>query len=152
LLDTNPVRRLVDVPLLNGAVNLGDLTTLASQASNGTPRVLERPGASLATPGIFLNPGGNSSTPVQVTAIAGVGTSGAIVTVQGLTSDGNLDLDAIPEGSVVPYPNPEFVITGDRGILMTAEVLDVAPSTPGDGSSVIGKFFVSNRQNFLRFS
>ena len=152
LTDTNPVRRLVNVPLLNGAVNIGELTTLASQASNGTPRVLERPGAALETPGVFLNPGGNSSTPVQVTAVSDVGTSGALVTVQGLTDNGNLDQNATPETSVVPFPNPEFVIVGDKGILMTAEVLDTTPSTPGDGSTEIGNFFVSNRQNFLRFS
>jgi len=149
---TNPLRRLVDVPLLNGAVNIGERSTLAAQASQGTPRVLERPGASLVTPGIFLNPGGNSSTPVEITSIVNPGTSGAIVTVQGLTDNGNLDLNAIPENSVVPYPNPEFVIVGDRGILMSAEVLDTNPSNPGDGSTRVGKFFVSNRQNFLRFT
>ena len=152
LSDTDPVRRLVNVPLLNGAVSLGNLTTLVSQASNTTPRILERPGATLETPGVFLNPGGNSSTPVQVTSITDVGTSGAIATVQGLTDNGDLDQSATPESDVTPFPNPEFIIVGDKGILMTAEVLDTTPTTPGDGSTTIGSFFVSNRQNFLRFS
>jgi len=89
---------------------------------------------------------------VQVTAITNVGTSGAIVTVQGLTDNGNLDQSAIPEGDVTPFPNPEFIIVGDKGILMTAEVLSTNPTTPGDGSTRVGSFFVSNRQNFLRFS
>lgn len=149
--DTNPLRRLVDVPLLNGAVNVGELTTLAAQANQGTPRVLERPGFDLATPGIFLNPGGNSSTPVQVISVANVGTSGALVSVQALLDNGDVDKNAAVRTDVVPFPNREFVIVGDKGVLMTAAVLDT-DSGPGTGTEQVGLFFLSNRQNFLRFS
>lgn len=149
--DTDPVRRLVDVPLLNGAVNVGELTTLATQANQGTPRVLERPDVSLVTPGIYLNPGGNSSTPVQVISVSDVGTSGAIVTVQELLDNGDRNTAAAVQTGVVPIPNPEFVIVGDKGTLMTSAVLDT-DSSPGTGTEEVGLFFVSNRQNFLRFS
>lgn len=149
--DTDPLRRLVDVPLLNGAVNVGELTTLAAQANQGTPRVLERPGTSLVTPGIYLNPGGNSSTPVQVTAVSNVGTSGALVTVQALLDNGDRNTAGAIQTDVVPFPNAEFVIVGDKGVLMTAAVLDT-DSGAGEGTEQVGLFFLSNRQNFLRFS
>jgi hypothetical protein len=149
--DTNPLRRLVDVPLLNGAVNVGELTTLASQANNSTPRVLERPDLTLTTPGVFLNPGGNSSTPVQVISVDNVGTSGALVSVKNLLDNGDVDQNAVTETDIVPVPNPEFVIVGDKGILMNAAVLDT-DSSPGTGTEQVGKFFLSNRQNFIRFS
>lgn len=146
---TNPLRRLVDVPLLNGAVAVGDFTTLASQANKGTPRVLERPGSTLVTPGIFLNPGGNSSLPVQVIAVTDPGTSGAIVSVQRLTDTGDLDSNAEITTGVRPIPHPEFVITGDKGVFLSATVLDTG-STPG--ATEVGNYFMSNRQSFVKFS
>ncbi len=149
---TNPLRRLVDVPLLNGAVNIGELTTLAAQADNSTPRVLERPGIELTVPGIFLNPGGNSSSPAEVVSVSDVGTSGALVSVRRLTSDGDIDTAAPLETGVVPIPNPEFVIVGDKGTFLTATVLNTSSSNPGNGEESVGRFFFSNRQNFLRFS
>lgn len=151
IVDTNPLRRLVDVPLLNGAVNVGENSTLAAQASAGTPRVLERPASSLVTPGIFLNPGGNSSLPVEVVSIINPGTSGAILTVRKLVDRGDVDSNADLVEDVVPIPNAEFVIVGDQGVFLSSAVLDTTPSTPGDGSQEVGKFFMSNRQNFIKF-
>lgn len=150
--NTDPVRRLVDVPLLNGAVNVGERTTLVARADSGTPRVLARPGSDLNIDGVFLNPGGNSSSPAEVVSITNPGTSGAIVTIQRLTSDGNRDTAATLEINVVPLPNPEFVIVGDKGTFLTATVLSTTPSLPGTGEETVGRFFMSNRQNFLRFS
>ena len=149
---TDPLRRLVDVPLLNGAVNLGELSTLVAQASQGTPRILERPGSSLVTPGIFLNPGGNSSVPVEVISITDAGTSGALLTVQPLVDRGDVNTNAAITGSVVPIPNAEFVIVGDQGQFVGAAVLSTNPSTPGNGEQEIGNFFMSNRQNFIKFT
>lgn len=146
---TNPLRRLVDVPLLNGAVGVGDFTTLASEANTTTPRVLERPASTLNTPGIFLNPGGNSSLPVQVISISDPGTSGAIVVVQRLTDTGDLDSNAEITTGVVPIPNPEFIILGDQGVFLSSTVLDTGSSP---GATEVGRFFASNRQNFLKFS
>lgn len=150
--DTDPLRRLVDVPLLNGAVNVGERSTLAAQASQGTPRVLERPALSLVTPGIFLNPGGNSSIPVEVVSITDPGTSGALLNVQPLVDNGDRDTAASLTGSVVPLSNPEFVIIGDQGIYLSSAVLNTNPSVPGQGEQTIGNFFMSNRQNFLKFT
>jgi hypothetical protein len=107
IVDTNPLRRLVDVPLLNGAVNVGQNTTLAAQADASTPRVLKRPNATLVTPGIFLNPGGNSSVPSEVVSITDPGTSGAICTVRKLTDNGDIDQNATLETDVIPIPNAE---------------------------------------------
>ena len=150
--NTDPLRRLADVPLLNGAVSVGARTTLAAQADPSTPRVLQRPGAALAVPGIFLNPGGNTSSPVEVVSISDPGTSGAIVTVQPLADNGDLDTSATTTGSVVPLPNPEFVIVGDKGTFLTATALSTDPAFAGDGEVGVGQFFISNRQNFLRFT
>lgn len=150
--NTNPLRRLVDVPLLNGAVNIGERTTVVSRADNTTPRVLGRPDSALTIDGVFLNPGGNSASPVQVVAVTNPGTSGALVSVRLLTSNGNVNTAAPLLTGIVPIPNPEFVIVGDKGTFVTAAVLNTAPTTPGTGEQTIGRFFVSNRQNFLRFS
>jgi hypothetical protein len=152
ILDTNPLRRLVDIPLLNGAVNVGERSTLAAQASQATPRVLGRPGSSLTTPGVFLNPGGNASLPVQVTSISDPGTSGAIVTVKKLTDNGDVDQAATPETNVIPIPHPEFIIIGDKGVFLSTAVLNTDPDVPGTGEEQVGKFFFSNRQNFLKFT
>jgi hypothetical protein len=149
---TNPLRRLVDVPLLNGAVNVGDLTTLASRADNSTPRFLARPTASLNIDGIFLNPGGNVSTPVQIISITNPGTSGAIVSARKLLDNGDLDRNADLLTGIIPIPNPEFVITGDKGIFFSTSVLSTTPTVPGSAEQKVGRFFFSNRQNFLKFS
>jgi len=148
---TSPLRRLADVPLLNGAVSVGEFSTLAAQASQGTPRVLERPGSALAVPGVFLNPGGNSSLPVEIVSITDVGTSGAIVSVRKLTDNGDIDKNASLETNVVPIPHAEFVIVGDKGVFLSAAVLNTNSSSPGTGEEEVGKFFMSNRQNFIKF-
>lgn len=149
---TNPVRRLVDVPILNGAVNIGELTTLATRASNDTPRVLSRPTSELTIDGVFLNPGGNITTPVQVVSISNPGTSGAIVSVRELNSNGDINTAAELITGLRPIPNPEFVIVGDKGVFFSTSVLSTSPSLPGNGEETIGKFFMSNRQNFLKFT
>ncbi len=145
---SDPIRRLANVPLLNGAVSVGQNTTLVTDAQLSN-RFLERPGAPLEREGIFLNPGGNSSIPVQVISLTDAGTSGAIATVRPLTDDGNVDTTAAAVGSVVPIPNAEFVIVGDKGIFLSSTVLD-ADSDPA--AQTIGLFFMSNRQNFLKFT
>ncbi len=150
--NTNPLRRLIDVPLLNGAVSIGEFSTLAAEAAQGTPRVLERPGSSLSTPGIFLNPGGNSSVPVEVISISDPGTSGAILITQELTNNGDRDQNGTVQVDVIPVPNAEFVIIGDQGVFLSSAVLNTSPSVPGNGEQIVGKFFFSNRQNFIKFS
>jgi hypothetical protein len=150
--DTNPLRRLADVPLLNGAVNIGDKTTLAARADSSTPRVLKRPGSSLVIPGVFLNPGGNSSLPVEVVSITNPGTSGALLTIQKLVDRGDIDQAADLTTEVVPVGNAEFVLVGDQGVFVSAAVLNTTPTTPGDGSEEVGKFFLGNRQNFVKFT
>lgn len=149
---TNPLRRLVDVPLLNGAVNVGERTTLAARAGNSTKPFLSRPDSTLTKEGVFLNPGGNSSVPVQVISLTDAGTSGTLATVQPLTDVGDVDTAAATTGSVVPLPNAEFVIVGDKGQYVGSAVLSTSPSTPGNGEQVVGKFFMSNRQSFIKFS
>jgi hypothetical protein len=148
---TIPLRRLVDVPLLNGAVNVGANTTLVTRAGTTDP-FLARPGSSLNIDGVFLNPGGNSSVPVEIVSITDPGTSGALVTVQALTDNGDRNTAASLTGSVVPIPNPEFVIVGDQGTFLNSAVLNTNPTVPGTGEQEIGEFFVSNRQNFLKFT
>ena len=148
---TDPLRRLVDVPLLNGAVNVGERTTLVTRAG-GTNPFLSRPGSSLVVDGVFLNPGGNSSVPVQVVSVVNVGTSGALVSVQPLTDNGDVNTAATITGSVVPLPHPEFVIVGDKGQFVSSAVLATSPTTPGTGEQTVGSFFMSNRQNFIKFS
>ena len=148
---TDPLRRLVDVPLLNGAVNVGERTTLVTRAG-GTNPFLSRPGSSLVVDGVFLNPGGNSSVPVQVISVTDVGTSGALVGVQPLTDNGDVNTAATITGSVVPLPHPEFVIVGDKGQFVSSAVLETNPTTPGTGEQTVGSFFMSNRQNFIKFS
>lgn len=148
---TNPLRRLVDVPLLNGAVSVNERTTLVTRAGNTNP-FLSRPGSSLTIDGVFLNPGGNSSIPVQVISMSNPGTSGALATVRPLNDRGDVDTAAEVTGSVVPLPNPEFVIVGDKGQFVSAAVLSTTGSNPGDGEETVGKFFMSNRQNFIKFS
>jgi hypothetical protein len=150
--NTDPVRRLVDVPLLNGAVNIGELTTLVSEAGEATPRTLGRPETSLVIDGIYLNPGGSVTIPVQVISITNPGTSGAIVSVRELNSRGDVNTAATLVTGLIPIPFPEFVIVGDKGSLFSTAVLNVNPSTPGDGSEIVGNFFFSNRQNFLKFT
>ena len=150
--NTDPVRRLVDVPLLNGAVNIGELTTLASEAGEGTQRTLGRPGSELTIEGIYLNPGGNFTTPVQVVSITNAGTSDAIVAVRELNSNGDVNTAAELMTGLRPIPHPEFVIVGDKGVFFSTSVLNTSPSTPGDGSEIVGNFFLSNRQNFLKFT
>ena len=148
---TNPLRRLVDVPLLNGAVNVGERTTLVTRAGDTNP-FLSRPGLSLAIDGVFLNPGGNSSVPVQVISLTDAGTSGALASVQPLNDRGDVDSAAGITGSVVPLPNPEFVIVGDKGQFVSSAVLNTNPTTPGTGEQEVGSFFMSNRQNFIKFT
>ncbi len=149
--DTDPLRRLADVPLLNGAVNIGDKTTVVARADSSTPRVLKRPGTDLAVPGVFLNPGGNSSLPVEVVSVTNPGTSGAILSVRKLVDRGDIDQAADLETDVVPVGNAEFILVGDQGSLVIASVLNTTPTTPGDGSEEIGKFFIGNRQSFVKF-
>lgn len=147
---TDPLRRLVDVPLLNGAVNVGERTTLVARAGDTDPFLAT--GSSLVKDGVFLNPGGNSSVPVQVISLTDAGTSGAIASVQPLNDIGDVDTAADVTGSVVPLPNAEFVIVGDKGQFVSSAVLNTSPSTPGNGEQVVGKFFMSNRQHFIKFS
>ena len=68
-----------------------------------------------------------------------------------LVDRGDIDSNADLVEDVVPIPNAEFVIVGDQGVFLSSAVLDTTPSTPGDGSQEIGKFFMSNRQNFIKF-
>jgi len=152
ILDTNPLRRLVDVPLLNGAVNVGENTTVVSNASSNTPRVLKRPASTLVTAGVFLNPGGNSSVPVEVVSITNPGTSGAILSVRALVDRGDIDKNADLVTDVVPIPHAEFVIVGDQGVFLSSAILNTNGTVPGDGSREVGKFFMSNRQNFIKFT
>ncbi len=149
--NTIPLRRLVDVPLLNGAVNIGERSSLVVQAGTVNP-FLAREGASLNIAGVFLNPGGNSSVPVEVVSISDPGTSGALLNVQPLVDNGDRDTAAALTGSVVPIPNPEFVIVGDQGVYLASAVLNTTPSVPGGGEQQIGNFFMSNRQNFIKFA
>lgn len=148
---TNPLRRLVNVPLLNGAVNVGERTTLVTRAGNTSP-FLARPTSSLTIEGIFLNPGGNSSVPVQVISVTDPGTSGAIVSVQPLNDRGDVNTAAEVTGSVIPLPHAEFVIVGDKGQFVSAAVLSTNPSVPGNGEQTVGNYFMSNRQSFIKFS
>jgi len=149
--NTDPLRKLVDVPLLNGVISVGDKTTLATQAN--APVILSRPTSELTIDGVFLNPGGGStSIPVQVVSITNPGTSGALVNVQGLTDNGDVNTAASIVSGLVPIPFPHFIIVGDKGTFFQASVLNTNPTTPGDGSTATTKFFVSNRQNFVRFT
>jgi len=136
--NTDPLRRLADVPVLNnGSLTLGIKSTLATQAGLA-PRFLARPTADLAPQGVFLNPGGgNTSIPSQVVSILAAGTSQALISVKSLDSSGLLDSGASITGNLIGLPYGQFVQVGDKGLYLTA------------GS---GQYFFSNRETFLRFS
>ena len=89
---------------------------------------------------------------MQVISILNPGTSGAIVSVRELNSNGEVNTAAELVTGIRPMPHPEFVIVGDKGFFFSAAVLNTNPTTPGTGEEIIGKFFFSNRQNFLKFS
>jgi hypothetical protein len=148
--DTDPVRKLVDVPLLNGTILVGDKTTLATNA--GASVVLSRPGTPLTIDGIFMNPGGGGTIvrPVQITSLTSPGASGTLAVVQELTDNGDVNTAATLISGVLPVPFPQFIRVGDKGTFFTATVLDTT-TTPGDGSTISTKFFLSSRQNFTRF-
>lgn len=137
---TNPLRKLVDVPILNGTISIGSLTTLVSRADSSTPRVLSRPGASLTKDGVYINPGGGGtpSVPVGVISVSSPGTTSATVDVQTLQADGTVDPSGTTSTNITPVPFRQFVTSGDIGLLVTDDV----------GNN----FFVGNRQNFIRFS
>jgi hypothetical protein len=138
LQNTNPVRKLVDVPLLNGNITPGELTSIVAQADSSTPRVLSRPDTQLNIEGIYINPGGgNVAVPVIVTSVTSPGTSGALCSVRPLNSLGDEETAVAITGAVVPLPHPEFVIAGDKGTV-----------TRREGTN----FFMGNRQSFIRFS
>jgi hypothetical protein len=90
--------------------------------------------------------------PVEVVSITDPGTSGAILTVKPLVDRGDINKAADEITNVVPIPHAEFVIVGDKGVFLSSAVLNTNGTTPGDGSQEVGKFFMSNRQNFLKFT
>jgi hypothetical protein len=72
--------------------------------------------------------------------------------VRELNSNGDVNTAAELITNLRPIPNPEFVIVGDKGVFFSTAVLNTNPTTPGNGEEIIGKFFMSNRQSFLKFS
>jgi len=141
--DTNPRRKLVDIPLLNGAINIGDKTTLVANPGQQTGRILGRTGSSLTPSGVFLSGAASSVKPAEVTAVVSGGTSNAIATVQILDVSGVAAGDTF--GGVIPLPFAQFVQVGDKGIFTSVAV-------PSGSQEAFGQFFFSNRENFIKFS
>lgn len=138
---TNPRRKLVDVPILNGAINVGDKSVIV--AEGGVSRILGRPGTSLTPSGTFVQGAASSVKPAEVVAVVSGGDPSALVTVQ------ILDISGLATGSVTggvfPLPIPEFVQVGDRGTFSSVAV-------PSGNTEGFANFFFGNRERFLRFS
>jgi hypothetical protein len=69
-----------------------------------------------------------------------------------LVDNGDRNTAASLTGSVVPIPNPEFIIVGDQGVFLSSAVLNTTPAVPGTGEQEVGSYFMSNRQSFIKFT
>lgn len=135
-------RALIDVPLLNGSINVGEQTTLVAQGdADVTP--------GLGNDGIFINGTsfGAGVVPVEIISVTNQGLLTATCVCQELNSDGSVTsfaLDSngdVVNGSsngdtysgVVPIPFRQFATSGNRGFLATTTV---PSASTGSGTSV----------------
>lgn len=139
---TNPQRRLIDVPVLNGTINIGDRSTIVAEGGSAQ-RVLGRFGSSLGASGIYVNGVSTSVRPCEITAVSNIGQTNARVTVK------ILDVNAQPNGDtftdVIPIPFAQFVQVGDQGLYSKVQ-------SPSGAVEVSQEFFYSNRENFIAFN
>lgn len=151
-------RAILDVPVLNGTVNTGDLTTLAAQGN-----AIVAPGAGVEL-GLFINGtagGGGGGQPTEIIQILNQGTLNAIAVCQELDSEGHVTSFALDSNGDVVFgssfgntfsgtiilPHAQFATSGDRGILTTANVPD---SITGSGVNV--NFIMIAKAPYIRFA
>lgn len=140
--NTNPLRKLVDIPILNGAINIGDKSVVVAEGAAGVHRALGRTGATLIPSGIFVQGAASSTQPAEVIAVTSGGSTDARVNVQILDVNGVAAGNTF--GGVIPMPIPEFVQVGDRGYFTSVAV-------PSGSQEAFAQFFFGNRERFIRF-
>jgi len=117
-------RKISNVPPLNDGdvVNIGRRVTILTEQ----PQITQDIGASLtlASGAMFIQSTTSTSVvrPVQITAVTGFGTSGALVTVQECNNEGELAPSGTVFTSVVPRPFRHNATVGMRGMYYTASV------------------------------
>jgi hypothetical protein len=151
-------RAILDVPVLNGTVNVGDFTTLAVQGNAAVA-----PGAAVDN-GLFINGtagGGAGVSPVMIIRVNDQGTLNATAVCQELDSNGNLTgfaLDSnndVVQGSsfgntfsgTLILPFPQFATSGQKGFLTTASVPNAST-----GSGVNVNFVSVVTPAYLRYN
>jgi hypothetical protein len=143
-------RALLSLEVLNGSVEIGDKTTIASQGNAAV-----KPG--VGDGGIFLNGTAQETTqtagvmPVEIVEVQGQGTDLAFATckVLGIDSNGRYSIaSGTVYGDVIPIPFRQFAASGDRGFLTTPT------SVPSGGFGVTGpvNFVEIVRPAFGKFS
>lgn len=139
--NTNPVRLLANVEVLNGTVDIGSRSTVVAEGN--VQRYLGRTEPDLSIPGVYVNGVSSSRGRCVVTSVTNQGTGSATLTVKLLDVDGNPTGDFITD--VVPAPYPEFILVGDIGLFVNTQVAAGA-------IQVSQKLFFSSRENFIAFS
>lgn len=135
-------RAVINVPLLNGSINVGDKTTLAVQGDGPV-----KPGNSVV--GLYLNPTASDSAgvkPYEIIAVSGQGTISALAVCKPLDVNGVVIMSGITVGSVIPIPYRQFATSGDRGFLSQVLVTD---QTTGGTSRA--NFIQIAKPSFVRF-
>lgn len=147
-------RALIDIPLLNGSINVGEQTTLVVQGDADIA-----PG--LGNDGIFINGTsfGAGVVPVEIIVVSNQGTTSATCVCQELNSEGNVTPFSLAGGhvisgssngntysGVIPIPFRQFATSGNRGFLATTTV----PSA-SNGSGVSVSFVEIITPAFIRY-
>ena len=131
-------RAIFNLPILNGAVSIGDKTTLAAQ---GNAKIT--PGEMDGT--VFLNGTTSSAAgvvPAEIVAVSNGGTSVALATCYPLDGDGNIYTSGSVYTNVIPMPYRNIASSGMRGFLASVAV----PS----GSIVTTVNFIDIQSPFIR--
>lgn len=134
-------RAVMDLPVLNGSVVVGQRTTLAAQ---GNAKI--KPGNSDGT--IFLNGTASSSAgvvPVEITVVRNQGLPTARAICRPLDYNGQLVPSGTIYSEVIPIPFAQFAASGDKGFLATAIV-------PSGGDVATVNFIEIVKPAFFRYS
>jgi hypothetical protein len=143
IFDNNGANRaILDVPVLNGSVNIGDRTTLSVR---GDGSVTTGPN----TGGIYINGTsfGAGVVPVEIISVTLQGTIAATAECKELNSNGILSGNGETFSGVIPIPYRQFATSGDKGFLATTVVPD---ATTGSGVSV--SFVEIVKPAFIRYN
>lgn len=136
------VRAILNLPVLNGSVSIGDRTTLAAQGD-----AIIKPGTTNGT--VFINGSISAAagvSPVEIISVNNQGLTTARAVCRGIDYNGQLHSSGTLYNDVIPIPFPQFATSGDRGFLTTATV----PSGLF-GNSVSVNFIEIVKPGFYRF-